>query len=344
MFGRNLCQAVADVVLREQARSNTPEKVSPLNKPVLPLSYEQMDRWIASLQPTLIAEAFVCVIGILRGGAPLALMVSHATGAPPTFLRYNRALREVSWDSSIPLPPPGSKVLLCEDIAGAGHTLSDCLAYLQAQGLEVKTLTAGFDDLSCIRPDYGIDGQGYFVLFPWERQAYTHGYRERWKDTAGGLTGAMADDHHYDIYAIDLDGILLPDISLERYEADLHTALHERDQLAPFADVPTFGKVKAIVTGRPEMDRARTQDWLDRHGFGDIQLIMRTPDSHDDSPGQVAAHKAQAVLALACTHFVESDPQQAILIATNAPLLRVIRWDAQNRQARLIGAVQWQNL
>lgn len=312
-----------------------------VNKPVLPLSYEHLDRWIASLQPELLEEAFNCVIGILRGGAPLALMVSHATGVVPAFLRYQRSERSVVWDSSIAFPAPGSKVLLCEDIAGAGHTLSDCLNFLRRRGLQVKTLTAGFDDLSVTRPDYSIDGRGYFLQFPWELQAYTCAYRDRWQDTHGGCTGRMGHDHEYDAYAIDLDGILLGDIPLEHYTNDLRATLERRDQMQPFADLPPWGQVKAIVTGRPEMDRARTQDWLSRHGHGGVALIMRDTQAYSDTPEQVAIHKARATVQLACTHFVESDPIQAILIAQQAPLLRVIWWDAHAREGRLLGALKW---
>ncbi|RMV27660.1 Phosphoribosyltransferase [Pseudomonas amygdali pv. myricae] len=313
-----------------------------MNKPVLPISYEYMDRWIASLQPALLEEAFSSIIGVLRGGAPIALMISHATGVEPAFLRYRRADRSVTWDSSVPLPPPGSKVLLCQDIAGAGHTLKDCLSFLQCRGLKIKILTVGFDDLSSIRPDYGIDGRGYFLQFPWERQAYTCAYRDRWKNTGGGRTGQMAPDHEYDVYAIDLDGILLPDIPHQRYAADLHAALYERDHLEPFKQLPPLGQVKAIITGRPEIDRVRTQAWLSRHGHGETPMIMRDTRLYNDSPEQVSSHKAQAALQLGCTHFVESDPVQAILIAQHAPLLRVIWWDVGSEQGRLIGAAAWE--
>lgn len=315
---------------------------SSLNKPVLPVTYEQMDRWVASIQPTLLEEAFSSIIGILRGGAPLALMASHATGVEPAFLRYYRANRSVIWDSSVPLPPPGSKVLLCEDIAGAGNTLKDCLAFLQKQGLIVRIFTVGFDELSGIRPDYGLDGRGYFLQFPWERQSLTRAYRDRWRSTGGGSTGKMAPDHDYDVYAIDLDGILLPDIAPQRYAANLSAALDERDRLEPFKQLPPLARVKAIVTGRPEMDRVRTQAWLRQHGYGGIPLIMRDTRSCSDSPEQVAFYKACASVQLGCTHFVESDPAQAILIAQQAPLLRVIWWDAGCSQGRLIGAAAWQ--
>jgi orotate phosphoribosyltransferase len=315
-----------------------------MDKPVLPFSYEKIDQWIASLQPTLAREAFACAVGILRGGAPLALMVSHATGVPTAFLRYERATRRVAWDSSIPIPPRGSKVLICEDIAGVGHTLADCIEYLRAQGLAVKTMTVAFDDQSRIRPDYAIDGRGYFPLMPWERHTYTDAYRASWRRTKAGTVGAIGEDHEFGVYAIDLDGILLPDVPPHRYEADLAAALAERDALAPYEHLPGIDlrRTKAIVTGRPEMDRERTAQWLARHGYDGPRLVMRDPSKHDDSPEQVAAHKAQTSVSLACTHFVESDPRQAIFIAQYAPLLRVVWWDAERGAARLIASQQWQ--
>ncbi|WP_341963957.1 phosphoribosyltransferase [Pseudomonas sp. RC10] len=309
-----------------------------MDKPVLALTYEHIDRWIASIQSRLIKEEFVCVIGILRGGAPLALMVSHAAGIPVTFLRYDRGQRLAVWDSALPVPTPGSKVLLCEDISGVGHTLSDCLGYLEILGARIKTLTAGFDDKSVITPDYSIDGRGYTLVFPWERQAYTLNYRKHWDETGGGRTAAMAPDHQYDAYAIDLDGVLLRDIDPGAYRADLERALDERDALPAFKKAPLKQSVKAIITGRPHMDRQRTQAWLDKNGFGGIELVMRDPSAHDDSPSQVASHKADAAVRMACTHFVESNPVQAVYIASAAPLLRVIWWDASVSQATLIGA------
>ncbi len=314
-----------------------------MNKPIVPLTYEQLDQWIESLQPALVAERFAAVVGILRGGAPLALMVSHATGAPVAFVRYDRATREVQWDSTLPMPEPGSTVLVCEDIAGRGFTLTDCIAFLREHGLKVRTLTGAFDDLSRLRPDYSIDASGYFALFPWERQAYTERYRADWS-RAGERDGAlMSDDHEYAIYAVDLDGVLLPDIALARYDEDLEGALAERDALPPFEKFPSIDlqRARAIITGRPEMDRVRTEQWLARFGFGQIELIMRAPGEHDDTPAGAAAHKAAAALRCGVTHFIESDPVQAIFIAQRAPLLRVIWWNASTRTGTLIGASNW---
>jgi hypoxanthine phosphoribosyltransferase len=314
-----------------------------MNKPVLPLTYEQLDQWIESLQPALLAERFTMAVGILRGGAPLALMVSHAAGAPVAFLRYDRQTRRAAWDSTLPMPAAGAKVLLCEDIAGRGYTLLDCIAFLQQHGIVVKTLTGAVDEMSRVQPDYAIDARGYFALFPWERQAYTERYRADWLRVQAGDNPAMADDHEYATYAIDLDGILLPDVPLARYDEDLAAALEERDALLPFDVLPGIDlkNVRMIITGRPETDRARTEAWLARHGFGHMQLMMRTPGTHDESPAGAAAHKAGAALQGGVTHFVESDPVQALLIAQQAPLLRVIWWDAHTHTGMLVGARAW---
>ena len=314
-----------------------------MDRPVLPVTYEKLDEWIHCLRPTLASEEFVCVVGILRGGGVIALMVSHEIGVPVGFLRYDRETRHVDWDSSIPIPAPGSAVLICEDIAGSGDTLADCVAFLQARRLAVKTLTAGFDDLSRIRPDYGIDGRGYFLLFPWERHAYTDEYREQWRKTHAGREGKIQEDHVFQIVGIDLDGILLPDVPLLHYDADLQSALRERDCLQPFANLPPIDvhRSKVIVTGRPEVDRARTEIWLRTYGFDSISLVMRDPSIYDDSSASVAAHKAHAAMRFACTHFIESDPVQAIQIAGLAPLLRVIWWNALSNEGKLISTQNW---
>ncbi len=282
-------------------------------------------------------------VGVLRGGAPLALMVSHAIGVPVAFLRYERATRNAMWDSSLPIPPRGTKMLLCEDIAGRGFTMADCTAFLEQHGLIVKTLTAAYDELSRVRPDYGFNAVGYFALLPWERHAHTERYRSDWDRTAVAKQDRMAQDHEYAAYAIDLDGILLPDLPLARYDEDLPAALNERDLLLPFETLPgiEIRAVRAIVTGRPQIDRDRTQAWLDRHGFSGLTLVMREPGHHPEGPEGAAAHKASAVRALGATHFIESDPAQAILISQLAPLLRVIWWDAPARRGMLVNASNW---
>jgi hypothetical protein len=153
----------------------------------------------------------------------------------------------------------------------------------------------------------------------------------------------MAEDHEYATYAIDLDGILLPDVPLSRYDEDLAAALNERDALLPYEVLPEVDleKVRAVITGRPHADLERTRAWLERHGFGHLELVMRTPDTHDETTEGAAAHKAAAALRCGVTHFIESDPVQALFIAKLAPLLHVIWWDALKRKGTLINASAW---
>jgi len=308
---------------------------------LIEVSYQKLDQWISSLQGHLRAERFHQVVGVLRGGAPLALMVSHATGVEVTFLRYERSTRTVAWDSSVPMPKVGSKVLLCEDIAGAGFTLIDCVRFLEQHGIIVHTLTGVYDDLSRIRPHYALDSRGYYSIFPWERQALTDDYRAQWQEASAGLRMSVDQDHTFTYYGIDLDGVLVPDLPLDVYEECLESALATRDELLPFDTLPTLENVTAIITGRPEMDRQRTQFWLDRHGFRGLKLVMRDSSLFTDAPADVARFKATYARRLGCTHYIESNPVQALHIARTFPLLHTIWWNAEAKEGHWVSAQSW---
>jgi hypothetical protein len=267
-------------------------------------------------------------------------MVSHTIGVPVVFLRYDRASRTVKWDSSLPVPPAGSKVLLCEDIAGSGHTLADCTAFLQGHGLAIKTLTAAYDELSRIRPDYGIDAVGYFASFPWERHAYTDAYRADWLRTSAGRWGKLQQDDRYEAVAVDLEGVLVAGSPVDARVAELERDATLLGSILPDIDVDD---VRVIVSGRPESDRSSTEDWLVKHGFGRRPLVMRGSRRHAQDIGSVVAHKVAAAVRFRCTEFIEGDLQQAILISEQAPLLKVVWWDVANKAGKLVGAQSWKS-
>ena len=54
-------------------------------------------------------------------------------------------------------------------------------------------------------------------------------------------------------------------------------------------------------------------------------------------PILVARYKAEAATRWGCTHFVESDAEQALRIAAHAPHLVVSWWSAADARAWLIG-------
>ena len=168
--------------------------------------------------------------------------------------------------------------------------------------------------------------------FPWERGETTPAGR------ALRATGAGPDrTTELPFYGLDLDGVFLPDVPDAVYLADIDDAVARRHLLEPFASLPYFAPERAVViTGRPDSDRERTCAWLARWGHGALPLECRPSDMPHD-PDRVARYKAEAATRWGCTHFVESDAEQALRIAAHAPHLVVSWWSARDARAWLIG-------
>lgn len=285
---------------------------------VFPYDYARVEQAVAAYLPQWRNMPFDAIVAIARGGLAPALVASTALDLPMYALSYDRRARSVSWFTS-QIPPAGAHVLLIEDIAGRGTTLSDSIDFLSSAGYKLHVFTLAHDDQSRIRPDFGFKvPDGFRAWFPWERESITPAY---------GATGNLPDraTDTYASWAIDLDGILLPDVPAHVYESDLAGALSQRDALAPSAILPGRDlRQLPIITGRPEKDRARTQGWLDRHGFHG-PLAMRDEAQH--RPEQTAQHKARAIMAGYHTHYIESELAQAVEIARLVPVARVYWWN-----------------
>lgn len=296
--------------------------------PVMTKAYSCDYYWVESLISGYVAQwrqaGFDAVVAIARGGLAPGVMVATALGLELHAVSYERASRCVSWFTR-QAPAPGSRVLLVEDIAGRGTTLSDSIAFLREQGLDATVFTLAWDDQSRIVPDYGFKmPAGARAWFPWERESITDSF-----DATGNLP--TLPEYEYASWAMDLDGILLPDIPEDHYLRDLETALLQRDALEPHAVLPNRDlRDLPIITGRPEQDRARTQAWLDRHGFTG-RLIMR--DETRFSAPQTALHKAQTIVEQRFTHFIESDAIQALEIANQVKVARVLWWNGSRAMA-----------
>ena len=286
-----------------------------------PYDYARVEQAVAEYIPQWHHLAFDAIVAIARGGLAPALIASTALDVPMYALSYERATRSVSWFTA-QTPPTGAHVLLVEDIAGRGTTLSDSIDFLSKGGYPLHVFTLAYDEQSRIRPDFGFEiPVGLRAWFPWEREAITSAYT-----ATKNLPDQPATS--YASWAIDLDGVLLPDIPADVYENDLTRALSQRDVLPPNTVLPGRDLHRLpIITGRPEKDRARTQGWLDRHGFHG-PLVMRDDTRH--SPAQTAEHKAQAIMAGCHTHYIESELAQAVEIARLVPVARVYWWNGQS--------------
>ena len=280
--------------------------------------YARIETVVSGFVPEWRRAGFDAVVAIARGGLVPAVMAATELCLPMHALSYDRSRRAVSWYTRSQ-PPASASVLLVEDVAGRGTTLSDSLDFLRSQGYRVSVFTLAYDSESRVQPDYGLEmPDGFRAWFPWERTSITPAFDTRPDADA-------VPEYRLASWAIDLDGVLLMDLPEEQYARALHDTLAQRDLLPPSATLPGLDLSQVtIITGRPEQDRRRTQAWLDRHGFHG-PLVMRDESRH--TAAQTPEHKAQAILSRCHTHFIESCPMQALAIAQQAKVARVIWWN-----------------
>jgi len=281
------------------------------------LDHNQIALAAEALAPALRQSGYDGIAVILRGGIYLAAHVAFATGLPMHFLRYSRAERSVEWQGET---PAAKRLLLCEDFAGQGHTLTDCEQFLVASGYAVETLVVCRDALSGSEPRWHLfsaTSPGARFMLPWERHRLNP-----------AIASAEADvpDHDWRRRAWDLDGIFVDDVESHHYRQDLPAALARRDTL-PLADfAPRTQAGEIIITGRPESDAPRTLAWCARVGIR-LRIEFRNDQRDWPTPGEVAGFKANRALGLGCTDYVESDAAQAALMAQSYPELRVTWWN-----------------
>lgn len=301
-------------------------------KPSFDITYDWIEASIRKHREALLHENFEHVITILRGGTVPGFIAAQMLDRDLLFLSYDRKSSTPSWHST---PRKPGKALLVDDIAGEGFTLTLCKEFLEKAGFTVKTLTIGFDERSRLVPDFGTDLSNQIMVFPWERhrlnQAFIHDLS----------MNQLQKDSSYELIALDLDGLVLPDIADAEYVKDKAATLERRDELFPFdrSLLPPFDEAKTvIITGRPTTDEKRTRDWLDRHGFAKLPLYMREDEKFPHRHS--AKFKATAARELGVTKFYESDLYQATLMTHFCPLLDVYCWNNDLKIRMKIGTAK----
>lgn len=270
------------------------------------------------------------VAAIVRGGLVPGTMASCMLALPLFMIGWNRGTGETGWIGPV---PEGRRVLLVDDCCATGATVAAVRDAVIAGGHDCATLTIVHDpDTTRYVPDFSHPMRELF-RFPWERGEATPAARTL---RANGAPATRETERPF--FGLDLDGVFLPDVPRAHYDADLEAALRRRRALTPFPVLPPFARDRAVViTGRPAADRAQTADWLAQHGFGDLPLECRPTEVPDDIAA-ISRYKAMTATRWGCTHFVESEPEQAIRIAAFAPHLVVSWWSADETRAWLIGA------
>lgn len=293
------------------------------------IGYDQAERMVAALMDRAAAWNPDAVVAIVRGGLVPATMAAATLALPLAMAGWDRRSGRVTWLGE----RPRGRLLVVDDCCATGATMRAVLADCAAAGSETLSLTIVHDpETTGYVPDLSHPMTEYFRL-PWERGEATPAARAR-------RTGGEPADRAFEapFIGLDLDGIFLPDITREDYAADLEAALARRAELTPFATLPHFSPDRAVViTGRPDIDEAPTRAWLARHGHGGLPLQMR-PAATPTDLDSVARYKAEAATRWGCTHFVESEPEQAIRIAAHAPHLVVSWWSAEEARHWVVGA------
>jgi hypoxanthine phosphoribosyltransferase len=294
------------------------------------LGYDQTERMIAALLDRAAQWQPDAVVGIARGGLVPATMAAGILALPLAMLSFDRTNGTTAW---IGTPPPaGGRILLVDDGCSSGQTMRAARAALLQEGRDCLTLAVVHDpEVAAYVPDLS-HAMRTLWRFPWERGEATPAGR------ALRATGAGPDRAtELPFYGLDLDGVFLPDVPDAVYQRDIAEAVLQRHGLEPFASLPFFSPERAVViTGRPEEDRERTQIWLSRWGHGALHLECRPPHV-PHTPDTVARFKAETATRWGCTHFIESDAEQALRIAAHAPHLVVSWWSATDGRAWLIG-------
>lgn len=293
------------------------------------LGYDQTERMIAALLDRAAAWQPDAIVGIARGGLVPASMAAGLLAADLAMVGFDRPSGRVDW---IGAPPAGRRILLVDDGCSTGGTMAAVRAALVAEGRACLTLAVVHDpDVTAYVPDLSHPMRALW-RFPWERGEATPTGRALRATGAGPNRATEAP-----FYGLDLDGVFLPDIPNALYEADLNAAVAQRHDTAPYDVLPDFDPARAvIITGRPDMDRALTLEWLARHGHAHLNVECR-PDDMPHETRLIARYKAETATRLGCTHYIESDPEQTILIAAHAPHLVVSWWSAAQARAFLVG-------
>ena len=295
------------------------------------IGYDRAEQMVAALLDRVMAWQPQAVVAIPRGGMVPGTMAACMLALPMFMLGWNRHTGTIAW---IGPRPEESRVLLVDDCCATGQTMRAVRTALLHQKFDCATLTIVHDpDTTRYVPDFSHPMRELF-RFPWERGEATPAAR------ALRATGAPADrSTETPFIGLDLDGVFLPDVPRAHYERDLADALRHRHALKPFAVLPPFSAERAVViTGRHEIDHDQTAAWLAQWGYPGLSLECRPADVADD-PASVAHYKASTATRWGCTHFVESDPEQAIRIAALAPHLLVSWWSAEETRAWMVGSV-----
>ncbi|WP_321911110.1 phosphoribosyltransferase [Paraburkholderia sp. J11-2] len=171
-------------------------------RPVYFYGYDDIETFCLSRRDPLSHENVGLILGILRGGAIPALMLSQMLGLPVDFVHYDRreAKAEIKNKKALDLVDAcikeGKRILLVDDVAGVGYTLANCRDYLLSlvkDESSIRVLTLVHHANSRAQADYYKDCSSVHAVLPWERYVTSH----ECLDDFAKAQAALLDDQRY---------------------------------------------------------------------------------------------------------------------------------------------------
>jgi len=140
----------------------------------LKYSWSQFDRDVYTLVDRMTRDGFKprSIVCIATGGLCLGAKLRNTLKLPLTIIStasYSGIQRQktLTLNSSyvVPLQSP---VLVVDDVADSGRTLTIVKEHLQLGGIEVRTATLFYKETSIIKPDWYLHKSNRWLVFPWE--------------------------------------------------------------------------------------------------------------------------------------------------------------------------------
>ncbi|MCP3709837.1 hypothetical protein M3I54_23125 [Paraburkholderia sp. CNPSo 3274] len=177
--------------------------------PVYFYGYDDIETFCLSKREQLIQENIGLILGILRGGAIPALMLSQMLGLPVDFVHYDRREEKAEinnkkvFDLVDGCIKDGKRILLVDDVAGVGYTLANCqnylLSFVKDESL-IRVLTLVHHANSRAKADFYKDCSPVHAILPWERYVTS---RQCFDDFAKAEAALPEDQRYKKTLAID---------------------------------------------------------------------------------------------------------------------------------------------
>ncbi len=151
----------------------------PEPKRFLGVTWREVEEACARIAEALIRDGVRVdvVVGVLRGGWVPARLLSDYLGVDSMGALEIKFYRGVGERGSVPVvvqpllvPVQGKTVLVVDDVADTGKTLSIATSFIDHYGpRKVYTATIYVKPWSIVRPDYYYEETDAWIIFPWDK-------------------------------------------------------------------------------------------------------------------------------------------------------------------------------